>query len=277
MKRKGFRPWASRTVLLTAAWLLCFASGAAPYVDITAEVEIKDWHYFHSVGDYTNRPGPIKNEGLFRPVGTVHCVVGTNRWMIEIDDAHALQTWWFTGTNILEQVVLKSTAKGDEQNHPGDRFAWIHETKDGNPFRPGGQGDLMFGSGEKMTWLAFCSGSYLKQADRKLYPLSDFWKESAVHRGDWSSSASTFQDGLGLPVRIDLQTTNSQRVFLYQVHEVTNVLDWTFPREFSAVQYWLNGRTCELYLTIRGKLKTIHEGTEPEVPAEAWKAVRKQD
>jgi hypothetical protein len=108
MKTKGFRPWASRAVLLAAAWLVSSASGAAPYVDITAEVEIKDWHYFHAVGDYTNRSGPIKNEGLFRPAGTVHCVVGTNRWMIEIDDAHALQRWWFTGTNILNHVVIKA-------------------------------------------------------------------------------------------------------------------------------------------------------------------------
>jgi len=126
-------------------------------------------------------------------------------------------------------------------------------------------------------WLAFCSGSYLKQANHRLYPPSAFWKESVVHRGDWVDIVSTFQDDLGLPVRIDLQTTNSQRVFLYQVHEVTNTMNCTFPSEFSGVQYWLNGRTCELYLTIRGRLKTIHEGTEPQIPPEVWNAIRKQD
>ena len=181
------------------------------------------------------------------------------------------------GHEYFGAVVLKSKAKGDERNHPVDQFAWVHDTKDGNPFRPGGQGDLLFGVGEKMAWLAFCSGPYMQQAERKLYPLSPFWKESAVYRGDWLSSVATFQDELGLPIRVDLHTTNSQPVFQYQVHEVTNAMDWIFPREFSGLQYWPNGSNCQLYLTIRGKLKTIREGTEPQIPPEAWKAIRKQN
>ena len=77
MKTKGFHRWVLGAVALAATGFFGLAIGAAPCVDITAELEIKDWHYFHScVGIMQDSADPIKNEGLFQPADTVHCVVG---------------------------------------------------------------------------------------------------------------------------------------------------------------------------------------------------------
>lgn len=200
-------------------------------------------------------------------------------------------TYWFTGTNIIEQTVitrpLSDEAKRRLQHSEfltlpflpvDERITRVHETSDGNPGRPVRVSDALHTLGN-ISWLAFCSGSFLKHDGRKIYPPSSIWKEV----GPWPFTDKTevFADSLGLPRSVRLFKTNNQTVFQYQVHESTNFLGWNFPLEFYLVQY-VPGRTVlehangyEVRLTARGKLTSIKEGTKPEIPAEVLKAFEK--
>jgi hypothetical protein len=83
----------------------------------------------------------------------------------------------------------------------------------------------------RMSWLAICSGSYLKREGREIFPPAFTWKFEI-----WPSFAPdrtiVFEDALGLPKRVDLSTTNGQPVFVYRVSKSTNMLGWEFPLEF---------------------------------------------
>ena len=99
--------------------------------------------------------------------------------------------------------------------------------------------------------------------------------DSLVYSG-WSDKVIAFEDRLGLPKSLDLIATNNQPVFQYQVHKSTNVLGWNFPLEFYCVQYLPTGTNLlRLYLTAKGRLISIKEGTKPEIPAEVRQAVEK--
>lgn len=244
-----------------------FAVGAAaPYLEITGEFEIKDWHLNYLRNENTNHATVVPRERLFSPMGPFRCVVGQNRWMIEFDSINGIETYWFTGRELI--------SNGESRGQPVTRLTVANETTDGNPGRPGGVSDLMFGTAGKIPWLVYCSGSVLKSGSSRIYPPGEFWKESAVYRGDWVENAVPFPDELGLPINVNLHLTNSQPLFRYQVHSTTNMLGWTIPTEFSAVQYWLNGRNSELYLTIKGRLTSIRETSEPVVPPEILKRAR---
>jgi hypothetical protein len=247
---------------------------AAPFVELTAEIETTDWDYLlWSDSPREQFKGP-KVKSIFPSIRTVRCVVGTNTWMIQSQ----YTTRWFTGTEIIDEtVVTNATDMNSEHIYVGrgvHRHSRVFPSTDGNPGRPVRVVDVIaFDLPAKAGWMAFCSGFTLKQKTRTVYPISDLWKEYLLH---WSDQTSVFHDELGLPESIDLVTTNNLPLFNYRVHESTNIMGWNFPLEFYAVQYISHGtNACQVEMTIKGRVKTIGPGTEPIIPAEVLQEIRK--
>jgi hypothetical protein len=124
-----------------------------------------------------------------------------------------------------------------------------------------------------IPWLAFCSGPYLKSEDRWIPPPS--WDQATMYDRS-SNNTSVFKDGLGLPINVELYSTN-QPLWHYRTVGFTNVLGWNFPQEFHLAQYRRNFQTgvWELHLTAWGKLTTIGAGSEPCIPTKTQKAIEK--
>jgi hypothetical protein len=165
-------------------------------------------------------------------------------------------------------LVLRATPAGHKSTH-------IRESIDGNPGRPVRVADLMgFDLPATVSWLAFCSGSALKQEGRQIYPPSAFWKESSIVYSGWSDVTEVFKEGLGQPKSINLVSTNSQSIFQYQVRQSTNVLGWSFPLEFYGVQYLPTGtNSWKLHLTLKGRVTSIGPAKKPNIPAEVMKVI----
>jgi hypothetical protein len=110
-----------------------------------------------------------------------------------------------------------------------------------------------------ISWLAFCSGPFLSQKGNGLPLPSDLWKEHLPKSWQTSEKITRFDDELGLPERLVLYH-NSQPVLQYRVTLTTNVLDWTFPREFYLAHYIPAGTNAwQLHLTAKGRLLSIEE------------------
>jgi hypothetical protein len=243
---------------------------AAQFVQVNAEIEVDDWRY-RLLTDDVNRSSGLDNRSssIFGKSRAVHCVIGTNIWMLELNYfGKAKATWWFTGSNIVEQFISPAIP---EEGHQQIR---VCASSDGNPGRPSGVADLMIRSGStaKLVWLAWCSGSALKREGHEVFPPSDLWKEYIEDRA-WTERAAMFDDGLGLPRSITLSATNNQPIFQYRLHEATNVLGWNFPMEFYAVEYLptiTNG--WWLQLTAKGRVTSIAPGAKPAIPPEVEQA-----
>lgn len=262
-----FSPWA---LLLLA---LPLSGSSAQFVELTAEIELNDWDYpfFFDRTVSTSKPDAPKPPSLFRTNGLVRCVVGTNTWLIEVPNQNGRRMYWFTGTNLIQYAEF---AKADQ---PGSTNCVIRESVDGNPGRPVRVADLMtFDAGGRFCWLALCSGSFLRREGRQIYPPSDLWKQSALVYSGWKDRTTQFADSLGLPQSLDLLATNSQPVFQYQARQTTNVLGWTFPLEFYAVQYLPSASNLwKLHLTVKGRITAIGAGTEPQIPEAALETARR--
>ncbi len=235
------------------------------FVELVAEVDLHDWDYWLFKDRINNDPGRshLTLPSIFTTNSMMRCVVGTNKWMMEFNSENATTTYWFTGTNIIEHTVITKDIPG--RPPLGERFTETYPSIDGNPGRPVRVRDLM-GPGS-VCWMSFCSGAFLKRAGRRIFPPDSFWKESILADSGWSDKVITFKDGLGLPKSLDLIATNNQPVFQYQVHKSTNVLGWNFPLEFYCVQYFPTGTNhLRLALTAKGRVISIKEATQPEIP-----------
>jgi hypothetical protein len=247
--------------------LLPLSCTAEQFVQLTAEIYMDGWGWWFftdNINDYPrDRVGSI-----FQTNYTFRCIVGTNTWYIERTNQTGSRAYSFTGTNIIDHMEVT--------NH--DPMIRSDKSIDGNPGRPGGVADLMtFDAVGRICWLALCSGSALKHEGRKVYPPSDFWKESTIFFSGWSDKTTVFEDGLGLPKSITLVTTNGQSVLQYQAHQTTNVLGWIFPLEFYLVQYKPTGTNVnwQVELTAKGRVTSIGVGTRPEIPAAVAKSIGK--
>jgi hypothetical protein len=259
---------------------------AAQFVELTAEIEINDWdHWFledkgsfpKSAGEFSKSPGEARS--IFKKGATVHCVIGTNTWLMEGDFyRNSKARRWFTGTNIIDHSVITQELPETETQmlSQSSKFAFTnplvghqstrtYQTADGNPGRPVRVSDFMELRG-RICWLAFCSGSALKRDGRKLFPPSDLWKELLSASSGFTDKTTVFEDGLGLPRSVELFTRKDQLIFQYQVRQSTNVLGWNFPLELYGVQYrpvQTNGWAVQL--TVKGKVTAIGVGTEPKI------------
>jgi len=260
-----FRSW------FLLAFVTSLTTAMAQFVEVTADIEIIDWSNHASHRSWT-----------------VRCLVGTNSW--QIDDDFYLgghNTYWFTGTNIVEHSVLaKDRSRDEDIVRPGtvlpsgEEHNRVIESVDGNPgtlsyrpSRPTGPDRLeLLG---RIAWLAFCSGPCLKRDGRHIFPPWEEWKELISAPTGFADRTEVFEDTLGLPSEVNLDTTNKQPVLQYRVTSSTNVLDWWFPREFYLAEYLparvpdTNGHSTnawELTLMAIGRVTAIGPGIEPRIP-----------
>src|SRR5689334_2808323 len=234
--------FAMKKPLITQAqrWALMFClllplhCAAERFVELSAEVAFDAWDYRLFRDRINNDPGQshLMLPSVFTTNSVLRCVVGTNTWMMEFDSENAKTTYWFTGTNIIQNMVITRDMPGRPRT--GERFTETYPSSDGNPGRPVRMPDIR-GPGS-ICWMSFCSGAFLKHAGRQIFPPDSLWKESILADSGWSDKVVAFEDGLGLPKSLDLIATNSQPIFQYQVHKSTNVMGWNFPLEFYCIQ-----------------------------------------
>lgn len=249
-------------------------SSAAQFVDLTVQLEVNQWSHWFS----QDRRSQSERETIFK-THTVHCVIGTNTWLMEGDFVrNAFRKIWFSGTSIIEETVFTREPSEAELKQPlviqfgltnpppvGTKMSKTHYTDDGNPGRPIRERDLM-SLRENICWLAFCSGPALRREGRQLFPPSVHWKNVVSAPAGFADKTTVFEDGLGLPRSVELFTPEPCRIFQYQVRQTTNISGWEFPLEFYGVQYRpaaTNG--WELHLTFKGKVTAIGVGKEPKL------------
>lgn len=242
---------------------------AEPCVELTVEVQMDPWDNLF----FFDREGQGAENRfwhtLFGQSDVRRCVVGTNRWMIDSETTRGRRTYWFDGTNLVEE-----SASG------GTTLTEMTQSVDGNPGRPVRVVDRMvFDWSGKAFWLALCSGPCLKHEGRTLYPPCDIWKETLVS-STWKDEVETFPDSLGLPKSVTLLTTNQQTIYRYRVHSMTNAFGWTLPLEFYGVQYsggGHNGWYAEL--TYKGRVTAIRPAEEKDlqVPPEVLKRAKREE
>src|SRR5436190_201485 len=101
-------------VVLSFCLLFPIQRGAAQAVELTTEIETILWPFQNAAGDLA--------ENLNRRTWNTRCMVGSNSWLIETDHKNSKDTWWFTGTNMIWQVVFTGYPSKDkelyERNHP---------------------------------------------------------------------------------------------------------------------------------------------------------------
>jgi hypothetical protein len=253
-----------------------FQVGLAQFVDITAELRVDD-------------------RGPQEEVRIIHILVGTNSWQIDGDFCSGCTiTYWYTGKEIIKHVKIPKMPPPDDvepseaeaSQFAGSQTTWVYKCLDGNPSLPrSAPTPDRLDALSQIGWLAFCSGPYLHQAGREVFPPSSLWKE-LVHGDAFSDVTVCFSDNFGLPKSMDLYMTNSpliQPVLQYRVFSSTNILGWQFPLEFKISQYrpapvpgtritaGTNG--WEIDFTARGKVTAIGKGVKPKIPEKVLKSV----
>jgi hypothetical protein len=227
---------------------IAFQVCAAQYVHLTAEIET-----------VSREPGA----GAIRHTWEVRCVVGTNCWQMDGEFLKgAKSAWWFTGTNLIEHVVLTNDIPGAPE---GTELIHTYDSADGNPGGPAHFMDLLHLPSARISWLAFCSGSCLKRDGRRLFPPASIWKERVAAPAGFSDRTVVFEDSLGLPQSVDLRLTNHTFVE-YRVGRSTNISGWEFPLEFLMVQT-RSATGADPEFTANGKVTAIGVGAKPEIPA----------
>jgi len=177
---------------------------------------------------------------------TVICVVGTNDWYISGQFLkNASVEYWLTGTEVLERKVITSSMYLEQAK---ELISEKLGTKRPRPFlgRYPAKGETStrvrswlepFGYGvERVVWLAFCSGTFLRTADRQVpLPLGP----SSQARGFADKTVFHDEDKFHVspPKSVVLFTTNEAMVCKYEVVASTNVFGRIFPIEFRLLQY----------------------------------------
>src|SRR5688572_8078763 len=229
MNTGGLRKWVLRLTVALHVFV-SMGSNAAQFVDLTVQLEINQWSYW-LLQDQRSRDG---RDSIFK-TDTVHCVIGTNTWLMEGDFVqNAFTQIWFTGTNIVEETVITQEPSEAELKQPhvikfgltnyppvGTKMTKTHYTVDGNPGRPIRESDLLPMRGT-ICWLALCSGPALQREDRQLFPPSVLWKHVVSAPAGFTDKTAVFEDGLGLPRSVELFTPEQRRIFQYQVRQTTN-------------------------------------------------------
>jgi hypothetical protein len=234
----------------------------AQYVDLSAQIEVRVWSKQPDTRSFLQ-----DSLAELRPL-TVDCVVSSNSWVIEHGDFYKgsdKMTYWFTGTNMIVYNLVNGV--------PPASFGRLIASTDGNPGRPAHQPDQL-PMVARIAWLAFCSGPCLKREGREIFPPSDLWKD-LLNAKRFSEETVPFDDPLGLPKFMNLNTENGQPVMQYRVLSSTNVSGWEFPLEFRVAQYRpvhgfprpateTNG--WQLEFTATGKVTAIMPASQPKLP-----------
>jgi hypothetical protein len=256
-----------------AVWLLLASLSARgqQFVEITAAIDLLCYRADDPNGLAKATPRTI----------SVVCITSTSEWRIEDDWVReSVARWHFDGTNVYNS--LQATKPMPEEMREliarTSHFAEVPfevarsnltinvwPSRDGHPL-----GDM----GVNISWLAFCSGPYLRREGR-LVPLPVETLRHTRDRFAYTDKTEVFRDSLGLPRTLDLYLSRSlfltsendfdkeysfgdrytewtkktaqtldegAHMFHYEVLETTHFLGWSFPSRFAFFQ---NGRKFE--------------------------------
>lgn len=256
---KKVRVW---TTALLPCLLLSSQHSPAQYVEVSAQIEGTSWPY-----------SPLGEKTEHRRSYTTRCIFGTNLWCIEDDfPLNAKETWWSTGTNIIKYTLITKELPqpGKERQtigalpgpplHNGDRFTRFYGPSSPQPLT--GTANL--------TWLAFCSGPFLKAEGRRLAP--PFGRDRSA-----SDRTQLLDEALGLPKGVEIYSPEKELVCVYEVRQSTNFLGWTIPLQFEFTQYRARGHESPSpWFHALATVTSIQRGTEPQVPSEVMENAHKQ-
>lgn len=270
------RPIANIALVLIAAAVICVETSrglAAQFVELEAAVEVLQWSPARPPNDlYPGGVPAILEKRTF----TTHCVVGTNMWLMENAFDEATTWWWFTGTNLIHRSKrTKLPTKHPEmfaRNHP-ESIHMLGQTQtrtlriaDGSLYGRRDDGSIHYSPMDELPWLAFCSGSFLKREGRRI-PLPIYFNIMPAERAEFVDQTAVFPDALGLPISVDLTSTNRSMQARYRIasppHDftggTTNVLGWSFALEFHFVITAPGPNLPSVTHTAVGKITHIRE------------------
>jgi hypothetical protein len=240
--------------------LLVTARSPAQFVEVSMQIEGTSWAL--------NSAGQLAEH---RRTNSVRCVFGTNDWLIEGEfTRNSKETWWCIGTNIFKEVlVTKDVPESEPQRstlvrapgaplHVGDRFTTIYSPSGAQP---------LHGIAE-LTWLAFCSGSFLNAKGRTILPPFTM----GTKENDYSDNTELFEDALALPRRIEIHNRRKEVVCTYEVRQSTNFAGWNVPIRFEITQ---NDPTRRVKPFWQGSatVTSIQRATQPSAPPDLMKQV----
>ncbi len=198
------------------------------------------------------------------------CLFGTNTWMIEGEFAiNAKTAWWCTESNIIEHDVITKKVPPIERPvlaatppEVGEEFTRFYGPSDQSPL-----------SGVPyVTWLAFCSGSFLKAKGHQLRPFYP----GLGNEGPYTDRTRGFHDALELPERVEIYRGDGKLVCAYEVQQSTNFSGWTIPVRFTATQYdLLGGEASNRFTVLSATVTSVREAAVPVVPPEVLKKARR--
>ena len=284
----------TKLIILSLFGLVSSGTQAQRYLEISAKIELVSYRSGDTNGAAKAKPRII----------SVVCITGTNEWRIEHDDMiGGEEKWHFDGTNVFNSIrALQPMSEQDrERLSKAGLFAIV-------PFEQArsnltiniwssGDGHPMGDRGVNIPWLAFCSGAYLKRADR-LIPLPVDMLRHTRDRFAYTDQTRTFEDEYALPRVVELFTSKSllktsednfdneaffgdryakhkERIvseleegvlmFHYKVDQSTNFLGWNVPLEF---EFFQNPRLFEQnadwsYRGV-GKVESLRETAKPK-------------
>jgi hypothetical protein len=230
--------------------LLATEDTSAQCVEVSFQVEATSW-------PLTSGQGRERQKTY-----TGRCIFGTNGWLIEGEfSLNSKETWWCTGTNIFKNTVITKELPKREETfglyavtpHVGERFSKMYGPSDSQPL----DGIAYF------SWLAFCSGSFLKSDGHRILPPFP----SRENSGAYSDKTQLFHDALGLPERVELYCHDKDLVFVYRVLQSTNFSGWIVPVRFELTQNQSSdGETLKPRWRGSATVTCIRKSAEPLVP-----------
>ena len=276
--------------------LVCYLSfetttaEAQDYVEITAEVEL-----FSSQSN-GSAAGTQRLDRRFSLV----CIVGTNKWRIENNFSKNAQTkWLFDGTNIYDsRLMTKAPSELITSDAKRKGLAVVpFEIARSNltiGIDTASEGCSLGDVGVNIPWLAFCSGPFLRREGRVI-PMPVAHVNSAPDGFASSDRTQTFDDELGLPMKVELFTSkslykssvtrfnhdhfvNPQKAtpvesrlqdgllkFSYTITASTNFMGWNIPLRFEYFQNEIrHDGTVERRYSGIGSVSLIRPSHEPE-------------
>lgn len=248
--RKSNRCW----LVLLPYLLLPTESAFAQYVEVSLGIDQTFW-----------RLDPSGQLSEKRRTNSAQCVFGPNFWFIEGEfTLNGKQTWWCTASNIVTQTVITKQVPEFERRamtlgipHVGEKFVRVYGPSDS--FHLSGIGHV--------TWLAFCSGSFLMAEGRRVLPpfLTGTDDEGLT------DSTQTFPDAFSLPKNMKIYRDKTNLVCVYEVQQSTNFAGGSVPAQFELTQYRDSGKgTMERWWRVMGTVTSMRETSRPPLPPEAY-------
>jgi hypothetical protein len=259
---------------------------AQRYVELTGEVSMVTYLWRHA----TSNQIPEEKWG-FR----FKTITGTNEWRTENDaSANGLDRMYFDGTNLYHYLrATKDPVFPDGLPLGIPKIARVSAASPSLTINIRPTDVPIDGVANNVTWLAFCSGTYLKTPNRVLpLPTGNRAMPDALAYAD---RLRCFEDSLGLPKDLDLLTSQKQALrsawddrlqhydlmekarsrphtnqvdglvrFHYEVSSTTNYEDWTFPMAFNFSEFfWDRQGVRHLQATGSGRVITIQNTVKP--------------